>query len=119
MTLPVALAPARPVIRQQNPIGGGAMVPAQWIDCVSLTANVVSPYTMPTGATILRLTLFSNTFGCYYCVTGTPSIPVTNITNGTCTLQPIQSGDIRSFPQGTVLDFFSGGTAFILIEAWA
>ena len=120
MALPVAIAPAHNKIRQQNPVGLGALPVAQWIDCIQVAAASVT-YTVPAGMSFIRLTPLGGASDLFFgCWTGAAVIPSGNVTNGTGSFL-IGQGELFAVNPGTVLAVISQSATAqpMTIEGWA
>lgn len=104
------------------------MVPASWVDSLSLAANTALSYTLPLDskgrpATLLRLSgdfekpnaapdLF---FNCY----GTAVVPTATVTNGSSSIEAVPPLYVLPVPPGvTSISFIATVAGVLVIEAW-
>jgi len=113
--LSIAKIKATPTIRQQQPVGNGAMPTPQWVDCVAVSAVAVN-YTVPANIAVIRLTPTTAAVPAYGCVTGVAAVPAAH-TDGSASF-PIPAGVMFNIPPATTLSLVGAAAGFITLEGW-
>lgn len=107
----------RPVMRANQPVPGNGFIPvSRWVDDLAIGTAAAS-YTIPPNVGMVRLTPTTASLPTYGSVTGTATLPVGTVTNGTGSF-PIPAGLAIGVNPGDVLSVIATAAGELSIECW-
>lgn len=89
-----------------------------WVDILAVSSTHAE-YTLPTGASILRLTPLSAALPAYGNFNGNAAAPSTGVTDGSASFPVISQTTLVAPVNTEKLSLIAAGSSYVVIEVWS